>query len=939
MLASFSPWVCFFTRKSTLKRSTSSKLQLSAIAIAVTCALYGPSVAFAKSSSHNSSNLMNSSLLSLNNKPNTHKVSQSFEVQVPTSSPMSVINSNDTHMPLENISYNNVNSNSKAQSVNEVRIKRLSAVTNFANASYKLMVNNATTEQYLANEHLASSSTFPLRLINTIKKNPWQAAPFMPVQDKDLSCYYGIPSYKEPLNYDPNTTPVDISADEVIGSIDNKVSYKGDVTVTQGDKLIKADEAHYDGTKGSVEAQGNLLFQGPELTVNSQGQIKSDLVSQITTFSDATFQLNGSVARGSAQMITVNNEEKTSVIEDLSFSTCPIDDNSWKIKASRVELDQNESFGDAYGNVLYVKDVPVFYLPYVNFPITNERKSGLLYPNISISSENGFDYEQPIYFNLAPNYDYTLTPRLMTKRGLLLSNEFRYMPFADTKGQLAFDYIYDDNNWALADNFDKNYRYFLRWQHESYFFNKDLFLTIDYQKVRNNDYDYLDDIGAYGTNVTDDHLKQSFKIFYDRPAYNLSIEARDYQRLLPESLIYYRPFAMLPQIKAQYYDAYGPFTFDIQGNMTQFTSNSGTETSSRFQATRLHFEPDFGYQIFNNRGTSISANAKGFLTHYSQDSLDSMPSYYKDSLGFTSLADSTTRALYLLQFTGKTTLERKVLDLRHTQTLEPEIRYQYIPYEDQNDIALYDTTNRMSDYYSNFSSNHFTGYDRIADLNNITFGLTSRLLDAHDRELMRFGISQTYSFVPSRVTLNPNDPKNLYPRSPLSAFFNANPLPGLTTHASITYNNETNSVSAWNAMARYRNENGLLVQVSYRFADDGNRSFDNDIVDLSQLGLVTQIPLHDKLSLTLATYQDVKQDNNIDSKVALKYEECCWSVAFVYENYNSCDWDSLTQEKDHRVGIQFEFKGVGAVNVTGSADKNFTNTHLLNNFDPTNLSQ
>ena len=140
-------------------------------------------------------------------------------------------------------------------------------------------------------------------------------------------------------------------------------------------------------------------------------------------------------------------------------------------------------------------------------------------------------------------------------------------------------------------------------------------------------------------------------------------------------------------------------------------------------------------------------------------------------------------------------------------------------------------------------------------------------------------------------------------------------------------------------MARYRNENGLLVQVSYRFADDGNRSFDNDIVDLSQLGLVTQIPLHDKLSLTLATYQDVKQDNNIDSKVALKYEECCWSVAFVYENYNSCDWDSLTQEKDHRVGIQFEFKGVGAVNVTGSADKNFTNTHLLNNFDPTNLSQ
>lgn len=906
-----------------MKRSTSSKLQLSAMAVAVTCALYGPSVAFAQGSAINPSNNIHSSLNQLNNELNnaalkTQKVSSSFDVETRNS---------------------NVSSSTHNSGVLKESQKRLQAVTNFATVSYNLMVNNDTTDQYLANENLAAASTFPLRLINNLKKNPWQAAPFMPVQERDLSCYYGIPSYKKPLDYDHNTTPVDIAADEVIGSIDNQVSYKGDVTVSQGDKLIKADEAHYDGSTGIVQSKGNLSFQGPELTVNSNGEINSNLATQITTFTDANFQLNGSVARGRAETITINNKDKSSVIEDLSFSTCPIDDNSWKVKASRVELEQDEAFGRSYGNVLYIKDVPVFYLPYVNFPITNQRKSGLLYPNISISSDNGFDYQQPIYFNLAPNYDYTLTPRLMSKRGLLLSNEFRYLPFEQSHGKLVFDYIYDDRNWSLANNFNDNYRYFLRWSHESYFLNNDLHLEIDYQKVRNNDYDYLDDIGASGTNVTDDHLKQSIMITYDRPNYNLSIEARDYQRLLPDSLIYYRPFAMLPQIKAQYYDTYGPVTFDMQGNITQFSSNSGTENGSRFQATRLHFEPDFGYQIFNNRGTSISANAKGFLTYYSQDNLENMPDYYQDSLGFNNLDESKTRALYLLQVTGKTTLERKVLDLRHTQTLEPEIRYQYIPYKDQNDIALYDTTNRMSDYYSNFSYSHFTGYDRIADLNNVTIGLTSRLLDAHDRELMRFGVSQTYSFVPSRVTLNPNDPNTLYPRSPLSAFFNANPLPGLTTHADITYNNENNAVSAWNAMVRYRNENGFMVQVSYRFADDGNRSFENDIVDLSQLGLVTQIPLNDKLSFTLATYQDVKQDSNIDSKVALKYEECCWSLAFVYENYNSCDWDSLNKEKDHRVGVQFEFKGVGAVNITGSTDNKFTNTHLLNNFDPTNLSQ
>ena len=891
-----------------MKRSTSSQLQLSALAVALTCLLYGPSSAFAQESKG----------VALP----AHKVSTSFNVN-----PSATNSDSDSSLLL------NEDTTFKEQQ------KRLKAVSSFATTSYGLMVNNATTEQYLSNEHLAASATFPLRLLNSLKKNPWKPAPFMPVPERDLSCYYGIPAYKEPLDYDPNTTPVEIAADEVDGGIDNKVTYRGDVTVTQGDKLIKADEAHYDGQSGKVETQGNLLFQGPELTVTSKGQIKSDLNSQVTTFSGANFQLNGSVARGSAQLITVDGKAKSSVIEDLSFSTCPVDDNAWRVESSRVEIEQDESFGSAYNSVLYIQDVPVFYLPYINFPITNKRKSGLLYPNISISSDNGFDYEQPIYFNLAPNYDYTLSPRYMSKRGLLLSNEFRYLPFKNTQGSLTFDYIHDDNNWQLNSNFDDSYRYFLRWQHESRFLNNDLNITIDYQKVRNNDYDYLDDINPKDTSVTDDHLIQSFSIKYDRPTYNLSLEARDYQRLVPDSLIYYRPFAMLPQFKAQYYDTYGPVTFNIKSDFTQFASSSDVDQSNKFSATRLHLEPDFGYQIFNNRGTSISANARGFLTHYSQDSLDNMPDYYQDSLGFNNLASSKTRALYLLQLRGKTTLERKVLDLRHTQTLEPEVQYQYIPYKDQNDIALYDTTSRMSDYYSNFSYAHYTGLDRIADLNNITVGLTSRLLDAHDRELMRFGISQTYSFVPTRVTLNPNDPTNLYPRSPLSAFFNANPLPGLTTHAAITYTNETNSVSAWNAMARYRNENGMMVQVSYRFANDGNRSFANETLDLSQLGLATQIPLGDKLSLALASYHDLAQDKNIDTKVALKYEECCWSLAFVYENYNSCDWDSLELQKDHRIGIQFEFKGVGAINVTGNTDKNFTNTHLLNNFDLTNLSQ
>lgn len=822
--------------------------------------------------------------------------------------------------------------------VEKAKLKRLNSVTEFADNIYGVMVKNIATQQYLSNRQLAAASTFPLRLISTLSKNPWRPSPFMPVPERDMECYYGIPAYSEPQNFDLETTPVNISANEVTASGTQNLTYSGNVTVSQGDRLIKADEAVYDGDAGTLVTSGNISIHTPQLTINSPASLESNLKNNVSTFSDATFQLNGSVARGSSKLVTVNNEQKSTEVEDFTFTTCPVGDNSWYFKAGSVELDQNDSFGESYHNVLYVKDVPVLYLPYLNFPTTNRRKSGLLYPSVSISSNNGADYEQPIYWSIASNYDYTFTPRLMSKRGLLLGNEFRYMPIENSIGTFIFDYIPNDNDWALSENFDDDSRYFFRWKHTSSFFNNDLTFDIDYQRVRNGDYDYLDDLGAKETNVTDDHLKQSLKAAYDRPDFHIQAEARDYQRLQPDTILGHRPFSMLPQISGQYYSTVGSLTLNFNGEMTRFSSSSDSRAQN-FEATRIHFEPEIGMQLFNMRGTSVDASLRGFFTHYSQDSIEDMPDYYRTNLGFTELDSSVNRALYLAQIKAKTTLERKVLDLRHTQTFEPEVLYQYIPYEDQSNIALYDTTDRMSDYYSNFSFRNYTGKDRIADINAITMGVTSRLLDPHDREIVRFGVSQTYSFNTSKVTLAPRDPINTSPRSPMAMFFNAEPVNGLTLHAGLSYDSEEDNLKSWNAMTQYKNENGLLVQVGYRFADKGNRSLANDLVDLSQLGLVTSVPINEKISVSFAAYNDLEQNEDIDTKAAIKFEDCCWSLSFVYENYNSCDWDSLKRERDHIFGIQFEFKGAGAVNVTGDFDRNFTDTRLLKHFDPTDLNR
>lgn len=646
--------------------------------------------------------------------------------------------------------------------------------------------------------------------------------------------------------------------------------------------------------------------------------------------------MNGSVARASTKELEIDNQNKNAKAEELTFTTCPISDEAWYIKAEDLDLVQGEAYGSAYDATVYFKDVPVFWLPYVTFPISNQRKSGLLYPEVSYSTENGLDYAQPIYLNLAPNYDDTFTPRFMGRRGFALNNEFRYMPVKDSEGTLTFNYLPHDSNWDLAGN-SSHERWMIDWQHESAFLNEDLTFRVDFARVRPNDYDYLSDIGADGANVTDDHLVQSFRAAYNRPSYDVGVEVRTYQSLLPDQASIIKPFSMLPQLTASYYDTFGAALVSVDGEITQFEAPNESAYDN-FDATRVHLEPALTYQLYNSRGATLSAGGRLFLTHYEQDNLNLLPSYYRTDLGFKNLDSSADRALYLLEMRGKTTFERKVLDLRHTQTLEPEIQYRYIPYKNQNDIGLYDTTDRQTDYYSNFSFRHFTGYDRIADVNEVTAGITSRLLDPHDREILRLALSQTYSFVPTRTTLNPNDSPSRYPRSPLSLSIDANPYPGLTMHGAVSYTNETNSVSAWNFMTEYRTDSGLMLQGSYRFADNGNRSLENDPVDLDQLGLQIVWPLNKNFTLIAAGYRDLEQDRDIDKKLALRYEECCYAITFMIEDYTRTDWDDLSYDRERRIGLQFEFKGLGAVNISGADNPDSTDTYLLDYFNPTNLN-
>ena len=200
------------------------------------------------------------------------------------------------------------------------------------------VMNSQGSFAYLSNKHLADSSTFPFRLLSKQKELSWQSAPSHGITVKDLNCYYGVPSYKTPQEFDPDTTPIVVESDKVSGDLENHnddLIYSGNVILSQQDNVITTDKLQYSGKEKTFYLNGNTVVNTPEYTLSTKKPIKSDLKNQTLYLSDANIQLNGSYIRGNAASQEINRKEKSQVLKDASLTSCPIDDSSWHFNAVR----------------------------------------------------------------------------------------------------------------------------------------------------------------------------------------------------------------------------------------------------------------------------------------------------------------------------------------------------------------------------------------------------------------------------------------------------------------------------------------------------------------------------------------------------------------------------------------------------------------------------
>ncbi|NLK84564.1 MAG: LPS assembly protein LptD [Aeromonadales bacterium] len=822
------------------------------------------------------------------------------------------------------------------------KTQSVSTVSSFSEKVTSQM-NTQTSRKYMENEHFADASTFPMRIVNKLNDNPWRTAPNLPIAAKDLACFYGVPSYRDPVDYDVNTTPVTVTADSVSGNLLDKATqklvYKGNVVIEQGDKKIKSDKAIYSGKDKTITTVGDTSeFSAAEYTVTTPDKVVSHLDEKVVELGYSRFVLNGAMLNGTALKHVLDNKNGTKTFEKATLSTCPIDKRSWHLSSSSVTMKKGDSFGDAWNDVLYIGKVPVFYTPYANFPITNKRRSGLLVPSAGFSTSKGISYAQPIYLNLATNYDATIVPEYDPDHHDMISGEFRYLPLKNISGYIKGTYISNDPSWETQSS-DKT-RWFVNIKQDAWFFDHDLNVNINYSKVRNDDYTYISDVSQKAIDISDSSLLQSLKVSYAQTHYDLSYEMRKYQNMYTTTnYTSFRPFAMMPQVKASWYNVHNSFSYTIDTEATNFNLDK-MRYNKQVNAQRFHVQPKINYHVYDSYGTTFDLGLTGYLTQYAQSDLQYMPASYAQKMGYSSYSNNITRALYQFEAGAKTTLERKVLDMNHTQTLEPEIKYQYVPYKNQDDIALYDTTERYDDYYTLFSSQRFAGIDRIAVLNSITVGLTSRILDVHDRETFRFSVAQAYDFVEQRVRIDSTDDHPKQHRSPIEARVDAMPTEGLSIHTAARYDPLDSKIYNFNTSLKYTDNSGFSAGTSYRFYRKGNYLIENqERADLHQIGFEMNLPLSPRWRLFGATYRELEQSYNIDTKVGLKYDDCCYTVTFLYEDYMKMNWNKMKHKQNKLFGVQFELKGLFEMGVSGIADPNGTSTHYIPSLDLSNLNR
>ena len=509
------------------------------------------------------------------------------------------------------------------------------------------------------------------------------------------------PKYQMPLNSDISADDhrIHIDSDDAVLGADGHAVLNGRVKVRQDARSVTSDSVIYDSETGRVAVKGGVDFEDPKLRVNSiTGSYDIDGAAN---FDQANFQLMDRNGHGYAKDIDVLPDGKIK-LADVRYTSCPVGNQDWMLQASSISIDTALQEGVGRNVTMRFKDVPIFYTPYISFPVGDERKSGLLFPSFGHSGSNGFELEVPYYFNLAPNYDFTFTPGVLTARGVQLAGQFRYLT-QESHGQVEGTFLPNDSQVHS----DRGYF------HYTDITDLQTGLRVDADIASVSDSRYFEDlaVGSDQTSVT--FLERRTDVLYYDDAWRIRGELQNFQTIditLPDID---RPYSRVPRIQANALWPVGETNLELalDSEAVNFVRKVGTTGARVNIAPEIRwsssgpgyfFEPAVGYDLTQYDLRNAAAGTSSTPTR-------TLP-YARVDAGLVFERDAGSQG-------------------QRTQTLEPRIVYSYVPYRNQDSLPIFDTGLPDLNLTELFRTNRYVGEDRIGDANQVALAVTTRLFD------------------------------------------------------------------------------------------------------------------------------------------------------------------------------------------------------------------
>ncbi|MFL3495072.1 LPS assembly protein LptD [Citrobacter portucalensis] len=740
--------------------------------------------------------------------------------------------------------------------------------------------------------------------------------------DLASQCMLGVPSYDRPLvQGETNELPVTINADNAKGNYPDDAVFTGNVDIAQGNSRLQADEVqlHQKQAEGqtepvrTVDALGNVHYDDNQVILKGP-KGWSNLNTKDTNIWEGDYQMVGRQGRGKADLMKQRGENRYTILENGSFTSCLPGSDTWSVVGSEVIHDREEQVAEIWNARFKLGPVPVFYSPYLQLPVGDKRRSGFLIPNAKYSTNNYFEFYLPYYWNIAPNMDATITPHYMHRRGgIMWENEFRYLTQAGA-GLMEFDYLNSDKVYEDEHPKDDNSRRWLfYWQHAGVLDQVWRF-NVDYTKVSDTSY-FNDFDNKYGSS-TDGYATQKFSVGYAVQNFDATVSTKQFQVFDAQNS---NSYSAQPQLDVNYYqNDVGPFDTRIYGQAVHFVNTNDNMP----EATRVHLEPTINLPLSNNWG-SINTEAKLLATHYQQTNLDW---YNNNPSNVNKLDESANRVMPQFKVDGKMVFERdmQMLAPGYTQTLEPRAQYLYVPYRDQSHIYNYDSSLLQSDYSGLFRDRTYGGLDRIASANQVTTGVTSRVYDDAAVERFNISVGQIYYFTESRTGDDnikwENDDKTGSLVWAGDTYWRISDRWGL--RSGIQYDTRLDSIANSSSSIEYRRDENRMLQLNYRYASPEYiqatlpsyySTADQYKNGISQVGAVASFPIAERWSIVGAYYFDTNVNKEADSMLGLQYNSCCYAIRFGYERKLN-GWDDKQQHAiyDNTIGFNIELRGLSS---------------------------